>query len=269
MGVMHIPGHTNQAPREVTLEEIRNLLGDCRLCPLAETRTNIVFGVGNPHARVMFIGEAPGRNEDLQGEPFVGAAGQNLNRILSFAGLTREEIYIANVLKCRPPGNRNPKPDEVQACAPFLREQIRSIWPDIIVTMGNPATHFVLKTEVGITRLRGRFHQMGHFRVLPTFHPAAALRNPAWQELIEKDFRMLGELLATHPAGEPVEPVAERSDALPEVSLPTSAGAAARAAMAEAPGAPASAGAAVPPQGDPLGGPGAGQEHLVFGADAR
>ena len=200
MGIMHIPGHTRQAPREVALEEIRAVMGDCRLCELCQTRTNIVFGVGNPHARVMFVGEAPGRNEDLQGEPFVGRAGENLNGILSLAGLTRDEIYIANVLKCRPPGNRNPKPDEVLACSPFLREQIRSIWPDVIVTLGNPATHFVLKTETGITRLRGRFHQTGHFTVMPTFHPAAALRNPAWQELLEEDFRMLGDWLARHPA---------------------------------------------------------------------
>ena len=201
MGIMHIPGHEQQKPREVSLEEIRAVLGDCRLCELCQTRTNIVFGVGNPHARVMFVGEAPGRNEDLQGEPFVGRAGENLNAILSLAGLTRDEIYIANVLKCRPPGNRDPKPDEVLACSPFLREQIRSIWPDVIVTLGNPATHFVLKTETGITRLRGRFHQTGHFTVMPTFHPAAALRNPAWQELLEEDFRMLGDWLARHPAG--------------------------------------------------------------------
>ena len=202
MGVMHIPGHANQKPREVSLDEIRAVLGDCHLCQLYQTRTNIVFGVGNPRARVMFVGEAPGRNEDLQGEPFVGRAGENLNGILSLAGLTREEIYIANVLKCRPPGNRNPQADEVLACSPFLREQIRSIWPDIIVTLGNPATHFVLKTETGITRLRGRFHQMGHFVVMPTFHPAAALRNPAWQELLEEDFRMLGDYLARHSADE-------------------------------------------------------------------
>ena len=201
MGIMHIPGHEQQKPREVSLEEIRAVLGDCRLCELCQTRTNIVFGVGNPHARVMFVGEAPGRNEDLQGEPFVGRAGENLNAILSLAGLTRGEIYIANVLKCRPPGNRDPKPDEVLACSPFLREQIRSIWPDVIVTLGNPATHFVLKTETGITRLRGRFHQTGHFTVMPTFHPAAALRNPAWQELLEEDFRMLGDWLERHPAG--------------------------------------------------------------------
>lgn len=220
MGVMHIPGHDGQRPREVSLEEIRTVLGDCRLCQLCQTRTNIVFGVGDPHARVMFVGEAPGKNEDLQGEPFVGRAGENLNGILSLAGLKREEIYIANVLKCRPPQNRNPAADEVLACSPFLREQIRSIWPDIIVTLGNPATHFVLKTETGITKLRGRFHQMGHFIVMPTFHPAAALRNPAWQELLEEDFRMLGRYLAEHPAGEGMTrtAVSEQSEALPQMA---------------------------------------------------
>lgn len=222
MGVMHIPGHEGQKPREVSLEEIREVMGDCRLCPLHETRTNVVFGVGNPHARVMFIGEAPGKNEDLQGEPFVGRAGENLNRVLELAGLKREEIYIANVLKCRPPGNRNPQADEVLACSPFLREQIRSIWPDTIVTLGNPATHFVLKTEIGITKLRGRFHKMGHFVVMPTFHPAAALRNPAWQELLEQDLHMLGEYLKSHPADEGLraaqqQPAPEHSDALPRI----------------------------------------------------
>lgn len=223
MGVMHIPGHEGQKPREVSLDEIRAVMGDCRACQLCQTRTNIVFGVGNPHARVMFVGEAPGKNEDLKGEPFVGRAGENLNSILSLAGLTRDEIYIANVLKCRPPANRNPAADEVLACSPYLREQIRSIWPDIIVTLGNPATHFVLKTEIGITKLRGRFHQMGHFTVMPTFHPAAALRNPAWQELLEADLRMLGEYLAEHPADEGLalaraeQQIAEASDALPLV----------------------------------------------------
>lgn len=217
MGVMHIPGHTNQAPREVSLDEIRSVMGDCRLCGLCETRTNLVFGVGNPRARVMFVGEAPGKNEDLQGEPFVGRAGENLNRVLSLAGLRREDIYIANVLKCRPPGNRNPLADEVLACSPFLREQIRSIWPDIIVTLGNPATHFILKTEIGITKLRGRFHQMGHFTVMPTLHPAAALRNPAWQELLEADFKMLGEFLQTHPEGGAAGAVEVHSEALPKM----------------------------------------------------
>lgn len=201
MGVMHIPGHSHQAPRGRTRGD-RGRSG--RLSPLPALPVAPQHRVwrGKPRARVMFIGEAPGRNEDLQGEPFVGAAGEDLNGILSLAGLKREDVYIANVLKCRPPGNRNPRPEEVLACSPFLREQIRSIWPDIIVTLGNPATHFVLKTEIGITKLRGRFHQMGHFVVMPTFHPAAALRNPAWQELLEEDFKMLGDYLGRHPAPE-------------------------------------------------------------------
>lgn len=136
MSVMHIPGHEHQGPQEVTLEEIRAVMGNCQLCPLGQTRTNLVFGVGNPNARVMFVGEGPGRNEDLQGEPFVGAAGHKLDSLLSVAGLTRDQIYIANVVKCRPPGNRNPKPEEIAACSPFLREQIRSVWPDVLVCLG-------------------------------------------------------------------------------------------------------------------------------------
>ncbi len=202
MGVMKIPGHDHQRPREVTLEEVRAVLGDCGLCGLAETRNNVVFGVGNPNARVMFVGEAPGKNEDLRGEPFVGAAGQNLEVLLSLAGLRREDVYIANVLKCRPPSNRNPRPEEIEACAPFLREQIRSIWPDVIVCLGNFAAHFVLHTEAGITTLRGRMHQTGHFVVMPTFHPAAALYHREWQQYLDDDFRMLGAWLAEHPRQE-------------------------------------------------------------------
>lgn len=202
MAVMHIPGHEHQKPREVTLQEIRDLMGNCQLCPLGATRTNLVFGVGNPHARVMFIGEGPGRNEDLQGEPFVGAAGHKLDALLSCAGLTRDEIYIANVVKCRPPGNRNPRPEEIEACAPFLREQIRSIWPDVIVCLGNFASQFVLRTNAGVTTLRGRLHQTGHFVVCPTFHPAACIYHAEWQPLLEADLTMVGEWLAAHPAGE-------------------------------------------------------------------
>ena len=202
MGVMHIPGHDHQRPREVTLDEIRAVLGNCQLCPLGQTRTNLVFGVGNPHARVMFIGEGPGKNEDLQGEPFVGAAGQKLNGLLGLAGLTRDQIYIANVIKCRPPSNRNPRPEEIEACSPFLREQIRSIWPDVIVCLGNFATQFVLRTELGVTKLRGRMHQTGHFTVMPTFHPAATIYHQDWLPLLEDDMRMLGAWLAEHPAEE-------------------------------------------------------------------
>ena len=199
MAVMQIPGHDHQGPREVTLEEIRAVLGDCQRCPLGQTRTNLVFGVGNPHARVMFIGEGPGRNEDLQGEPFVGAAGQKLNGLLSLAGLRREDIYIANVVKCRPPSNRNPQPDEIVACSPFLREQIRSIWPDVIVCLGNFASQFVLRTERGVMGLRGQLYQTGHFVVCPTLHPAATIYHQDWLPLLEADMRMVGQWLADNP----------------------------------------------------------------------
>lgn len=200
MPVMRIPGHEHQRPGEVSLQEIRDVLGDCRLCPLAQTRTNIVFGVGDPHARVMFIGEGPGRNEDLQGEPFVGAAGHNLDSLLSLAGLTRDQVYIANVIKCRPPSNRNPRPEETEACSPFLREQIRSVWPDVLVCLGNFATQFVLRTDKGVTHLRGHVYQTGHFAVVPTFHPAACLYHEQWQPLLEQDIAMVGAWLREHPA---------------------------------------------------------------------
>ena len=183
-------------------EDLKAACLGCTNCILCETRTNVVFGVGPQDAEVMFVGEGPGENEDLQGEPFVGAAGQKLNSLLAEAGLRREDIYIANVVKCRPPGNRNPKPEEIEACAPFLREQIRSIWPDVIVCLGNFATQFILKTELGVTKLRGRFHQTGHFTVMPTFHPAATIYHPDWLEDLRSDMQMLGAWLAEHPAGE-------------------------------------------------------------------
>jgi len=179
----------------ITLEEVEAQTHDCRLCPLWEGRTNLVFGVGNPHARVLFIGEAPGKNEDLQGEPFVGAAGQDLNRYLELAGLKREDVYIANILKCRPPSNRDPRPEEIQACTPYLRNQTRAINPEFIVTLGNFATKFVLKTEVGITRLHGRIQQAGRFKVMPLYHPAAAIYDRTKREALEQDFKTLGELL--------------------------------------------------------------------------
>ena len=199
MPVMKIPGHDHQGPREVSLPEILSVLGNCQRCPLGQTRTNLVFGVGNPRARVMFVGEGPGRNEDEQGEPFVGAAGQKLNALLAEAGLTRDEIYIANVIKCRPPGNRNPPPAEIEACSPFLREQIRSIWPDVIVCLGNFATQFVMRTEKGVTKLRGQMYEVGHFQVIPTFHPAATIYHPEWLDDLREDMRMLGAWLAEHP----------------------------------------------------------------------
>ena len=179
----------------IPLDELRVQVESCRRCPLCDGRTQTVFGVGNPHARVMFIGEAPGKNEDLQGEPFVGAAGHALNELLGCAGLRREDVFIANVLKCRPPGNRDPRPEEIQTCTPFLREQTRTIDPEVLVTLGKFSTQFVLKTQVGITRLHGRVQRAGKFLVFPIFHPAAALYDGAKREALENDFVTLGQLL--------------------------------------------------------------------------
>ncbi|WP_294361829.1 uracil-DNA glycosylase [uncultured Senegalimassilia sp.] len=179
----------------IPLDELRVQVDSCRRCPLCDGRTQMVFGVGNPHARVMFIGEAPGKNEDLQGEPFVGAAGHYLNELLGCAGLRREDVFIANVLKCRPPGNRDPRPEEIQTCTPYLREQTRTIDPEVLVTLGKFSTQFVLKTQVGITRLHGRVQRAGKFLVFPVFHPAAALYDGAKREALENDFVTLGQVL--------------------------------------------------------------------------
>ena len=179
----------------IPLDELRKQVEACHACSLAAGRTQIVFGDGNPQARVLFIGEAPGKNEDLQGVPFVGAAGQSLNRLLGIAGLQREDVFIANVLKCRPPGNRDPRPEEIEVCTPFLREQTRTINPEFIVTLGNFATKFVLKTEVGITRLHGQLYQAGRFKVFPIYHPAAAIYDRTKMAALEDDFATLGELL--------------------------------------------------------------------------
>ena len=168
----------------------------CTKCQLAQTRTNLVFGAGNPFADVMFIGEGPGKNEDAQGVPFVGAAGKLLNRLLESIGLQREDVYIANILKCRPPKNRDPKPDEIEACTPWLRQQVCHVHPKVLVTLGNFATKFILQTDTGITKLRGKVHETGPFKVLPTFHPAAAIYNSANVSALEEDFKLLKELLS-------------------------------------------------------------------------
>ena len=186
---------TNTGERP-SLDALYAQVGGCHKCPLGDTRTHVVPGVGNPDAKVMFIGEAPGKNEDLQGEPFVGKAGQSLNRLLSLAGLERDDVYIANVLKCRPPSNRNPRPEEIQACTPFLREQTRTIDPEYIVTLGNFSTKFILKTEVGITRLHGKLQSAGKFKVFPIFHPAAAIYDRSKMAALEDDFATLGKLLS-------------------------------------------------------------------------
>ena len=183
----------------IPLDELRAQVAACHRCPLADGRTQTVFGVGSPEARVLIVGEAPGKNEDLRGEPFVGAAGKYLDELLAIAGLARGDVFIANVLKCRPPGNRDPRPEEIELCTPFLREQTRTIDPEFIVTLGNFSTKFILKTEVGITRLHGTLQQAGRFKVFPTFHPAAALYDGKKREALENDFATLGELLGTRP----------------------------------------------------------------------
>ncbi|MFN2486256.1 MAG: uracil-DNA glycosylase family protein [Acidimicrobiia bacterium] len=177
----------------------------CTKCRLSETRTQVVFGVGDPAADLMFVGEAPGLNEDRQGEPFVGVAGQLLNRLLSEIGLNRENVYIANVIKCRPPQNRDPLPDEIDCCKGYLRSQISLIDPNVVVTLGNFASKLLLRTETGITRLRGKTFPWWQGRLLiPTYHPAAALRSQ--QKLIpemQKDFALIREALAV-PRQRPV-----------------------------------------------------------------
>lgn len=180
----------------IPLDELREQVSACHKCPLAEGRTQTVFGEGNPNARVLVIGEAPGKNEDLQGVPFVGAAGKKLNALLKIAGLDRErDVFIANVLKCRPPSNRDPKAEEIEMCSPFLREQTRTIDPQVIVTLGNFATKFILKTEVGITQLHGKVQHAGKFTVFPIYHPAAAIYDRKKQVALEEDFATLGRIL--------------------------------------------------------------------------
>jgi DNA polymerase len=162
---------------ELRLAGIREELGDCTRCKLHGGRTKLVFGVGNPAADLMFVGEGPGRDEDLQGEPFVGRAGKKLDEMILAIGLSREQVYIANIVKCRPPKNRDPEPDEIETCSPFLFKQIESIRPRVIVTLGGPATKTLLQTKVGITRLRGQWQSFRDVPVMPTFHPAFVLRN--------------------------------------------------------------------------------------------
>lgn len=201
------------------LEALRAHIGECTRCPLAEKRTRVVFGVGDPKARVVFIGEGPGKNEDLKGEPFVGAAGQLLNELLAHAGLERSQVYIANVVKCRPPGNRDPEPVEIETCTPFLREQIRIIEPQVLVTLGNFATKYVLKTDVGITRLHGTVQHAGRFTVLPIFHPAAAIYDRTKRDALFADFEQLARILAEKDA----EVAVERAPAAESAAEPAAA----------------------------------------------
>jgi len=178
------------------LAEIREDIGDCTRCKLCRLgRQQIVYGVGNPDADLMFVGEAPGRDEDTQGVPFVGRAGQKLTQIIEAIGLKRDDVYIANVIKCRPPENRNPEPDEVEACEPFLFRQIDVIKPRVIVALGTFAARSLLKTDAPISRLRGRVYQYRGASLVPTFHPAYLLRNPSCRREVWEDMKKVRDLL--------------------------------------------------------------------------
>ena len=181
-------GRTSSAE---TLEDIHADLGDCRRCKLAQERNNIVFGDGNAKAKLVFIGEGPGAEEDRKGQPFVGAAGQLLTRIIEAIKLSRSQVYICNIIKCRPPGNRNPESDEIKTCFPFLERQIAALQPDFIIALGTFAAQTLLGTTTPISRLRGRFHVYKGIKVVPTYHPAYLLRNPDKKRDVWEDMKML------------------------------------------------------------------------------
>jgi len=174
-----------------TLEMIQKELAGCKRCKLHRSRRTIVFGEGNPKATLMFIGEGPGYDEDVQGRPFVGAAGQLLTKIIESINLRREEVYIANIVKCRPPGNRNPQPDEVKACLPFLFKQIEAIGPQIICALGTVSAQALLDTRATISSLRGKVFDFRGIRLLPTFHPAYLLRNPDGKKAVWEDMKQI------------------------------------------------------------------------------
>ncbi len=181
------PVKIQQAPLD--WDKLQQQVSQCKLCGLCQTRTQTVFGVGNPHADLMFIGEAPGANEDAQGEPFIGRAGQLLNAMLVAIGLKREEVFIANILKCRPPNNRDPQPDEVATCTPYLLKQIELIQPKVMVALGRIAAQFLLETQTSLGKLRGTVHQYHDKPLIITYHPAYLLRSPnqkakSWEDLL-------------------------------------------------------------------------------------
>ena len=178
-----------------SLREVYEAVSNCRKCALCDTRTNTVFGEGSLRAKLMFIGEGPGYQEDMQGRPFVGPAGQLLDKMIAAIGLSREEVYIANVVKCRPPGNADPRPEFAQACLPYLREQVRHIQPKVIVCLGRIAMQYVLKETAGITRMHGQVFQKKSFYIVPTFHPAALLRDESKKKLAWEDFKTIKHLL--------------------------------------------------------------------------
>jgi uracil-DNA glycosylase len=189
------PRRASRAPGTESLEQVRADLGDCQRCGLASGRTHIVFGEGSARARLVFIGEGPGAEEDHSGRPFVGPAGQLLTKIIQAMNLAREQVYICNVIKCRPAGNRDPRPEEITACRPFLMRQLSTINPEVACTLGTHATQSLLNSTEPVSRLRGRFHTLQHIRVMPTFHPAFLLRHPERKRDVWEDMKKIMALL--------------------------------------------------------------------------
>ena len=205
-----VRGAAHLAPT-VALAQVRETLGECTRCKLHTGRTTLVFGVGDPQAWLVFVGEAPGADEDRQGEPFVGRAGQLLTRIIEAMKLTREQVYICNIIKCRPPANRNPEPDELAACEPFLLAQLQAIQPKLICALGTFAAQTLLRTKEPISKLRGRFHHYHGIPVLPTFHPAYLLRNPQEKKTVWEDMKLLQREYETLTKAHPIASVPESS----------------------------------------------------------
>lgn len=179
------------APAAPTLREIEKIYSNCQRCRLAQGRTNIVFGVGNKNARLVLVGEGPGHDEDIKGEPFVGRAGELLNRMLAAIKIKREEVYILNIIKCRPPDNRSPRPDEIEACSEILNKQLDALKPKLVVALGAVAAQNLLKTNEKISKLRGRWHPFRGAKLLATYHPAYLLRNPNDKKLAWEDLKVL------------------------------------------------------------------------------
>ncbi len=182
-------------PLSDELKKIQKNIGDCSRCKLAKTRTHIVFGEGNPKSKLMFVGEGPGESEDLHGRPFVGRAGQLLDKIIEAMGMKREDVYIANVVKCRPPENRRPQEDEIEACEGFLHKQIESVNPEVIVALGATALETLTKQEHKISEVRGTFLEFRGKKLLPTYHPAYLLRNPPAKKFVWDDMRVVMKAL--------------------------------------------------------------------------
>ncbi len=193
------PAPLSAATGVSTLDEIRQTIGDCKRCKLCTGRTQIVFGSGNPKAELVFVGEAPGAEEDKQGVPFVGAAGQLLTKMIEAMKFSRDSVYICNVAKCRPPNNRNPEPDEIEACEPFLKAQLAAIRPQIIVALGKFAAQTLLRDSTPITRLRGQWRSYEGIPLMPTFHPAYLLRSPAEKKLAWLDLQEVMKRFGKRP----------------------------------------------------------------------